>query len=60
MKEEIEKLKITNGSKFFNKLKQKDFPERDFYLCTKINKFDFVLKVKKDEEGNLYIDKVNT
>ena len=60
IEEEIEKLKITSGSKFFDKLKQKDFPERDFYLCTEINKFDFVLKVKKDEEGNLYMEKVNT
>ena len=59
MKEEIEKLKTTTGSKFFDKLKQKDFPERDFYLCTEINKFDFILKVKKDEKGNLYIEKVN-
>lgn len=59
MKEEIEKLKTTTGSKFFDELKQKDFPERDFYLCTEINKFDFILKVKKDEKGNLYIEKVN-
>ena len=58
MKEEIEKLKITTGSKFFDKLKQKDFPERDFYLCTEMNKFGFVLKVKKDEEENLYIEKL--
>lgn len=59
IEEEIEKLKITSGSKFFNKEKQKDFPERDFYLCTELDKFDFVLKVKKDEKGTLYIDKVN-
>lgn len=59
MKEEIEKLKTTTGSKFFDKLRQKDFPERDFYLCTEINKFDFILKVKKDEKENLYIEKVN-
>ncbi len=59
IEKEIEKLKTTSGSKFFDKLKQKDFPERDFYLCTEINKFDFVLKVKKDEEGNLYMEKVN-
>ena len=58
MKEEIEKLKITTGSKFFDKLKQKDFPERDFYLCTEMNKFGFVLKVNKDEEENLYIEKL--
>ncbi len=56
--EEIEKLKTTTGSKFFDKLKQKDFPERDFYLCTEVNKFDFVLKVKKEDKGNLYIEKV--
>ena len=31
MKEEIEKLKINTGSKFFDKLKQKDFPEGGFY-----------------------------
>ncbi len=60
LKEEIEKLKITSGSKFFNKLNQKDFPERDFYLCTEINKFDFVLNVKKDLKGNLYIEKINS
>lgn len=59
LEEEIEKLKTTSGYKFFNKLKQKDFPERDFYLCTEINKFDFVLKVKKDENGKLYIEKVD-
>jgi len=56
--EKIEKLKTTTGSKFFDKLKQKDFPERDFYLCTEVNKFDFVLKVKKDKKENLYIEKV--
>ena len=59
LKEEIQKLKTSSGSKFFNKLNQKDFPERDFYLCTEINKFDFVLKVKKDEKGNLYVEKID-
>lgn len=56
--EEIERLKTTSGSKFFDKSKQKDFPERDFYLCTEVNKFDFVLKAKKDKKENLYIKKV--
>ncbi len=59
LKEEIEKLKTSSGSKFFNKLNQKDFPERDFYLCTEINKFDFILEVKKDEKGNLYVEKID-
>ena len=59
LKEEIQKLKTSSGSKFFNKLNQKDFPERDFYLCTEINKFDFILEVKKDEKGNLYVEKID-
>lgn len=57
--EEIEKLKTTSGSKFFNELKQNDFPKRDFYLCTEINKFNFILKVEKDLKNNLYIKKID-
>ena len=59
LKEQINKLKTTTGSKFFNKLKQKDFPERDFYLCTEVNKFNFVLKVEKDKKGDMYIKKID-
>lgn len=59
LKEQINKLKTTTGSKFFNKLKQKDFPERDFYLCTELNKFNFILKVEKDEKGSMYIKKID-
>ena len=33
--------------------------KRDFYLCTEINKFDFILKVEKDEEGKRYIKKID-
>lgn len=57
--EEIEKLKTTSGSKFFNESSQNDFPKRDFYLCTEVNKFSFILKVKKDEKNNLYIEKID-
>ena len=59
LKEQINKLKTTTGSKFFNKLKQNDFPERDFYLCTEVNKFDFILNVEKDNKGNMYIRKID-
>lgn len=55
---EIEKLKTTSGAKFFDE-KQKDvFPEEDFYLSTEVNKFNFVLKVEKDNEGMNYIKKI--
>ena len=59
LNEQIDKLKATTGSKFFNKLKQNDFPKKDFYLCTEINKFDFILKVEKDKNGDMYIKKIN-
>lgn len=57
--EEIEKLKTTSGSRFFNKLKQNDFPKKDFYLCTEVNKFNFILKVQKDLKNNLYIERID-
>ena len=41
----IEALKLTTGAKFFDKSLQEVFPERDFYLSTDANKFDFVLKL---------------
>ena len=56
---EIEQLKFTSGSKFFDKEKQSVFPEKDFYLCTELNKFNFVLKVVKDSNGMNYIRKIN-
>ena len=55
---QITALRNTSGSKFFDKEKQKDFPERDFYLCTELNKFNFVLKIEKDEANNLYAQKI--
>ena len=51
----FEKLKTTSGAKFFIKSNQNDFPKRDFYLCTEVNKFNFILKVK----NNLYIEKID-
>ena len=54
----IENLKQSGGAKFFDKEKQDIFPEEDFYLCTKLNKFNFVLKVKQDENKINYIEKI--
>lgn len=57
---EIEKLKVTSGAKFFDKSQQEVFPEKDFYLSTDVNKFDFVLKLEKDDETGLdYITKID-
>ena len=59
LKEKIENLKLTSGAKFFNNSLQDVFPEKDFYLCTEVNKFNFVLKVNTDIKGGLYIEKID-
>lgn len=56
---EIQKLKETSGSKFFDPNQQDVFPEADFYLSTQVDKFNFVLKVEKDNEGMNYIKKID-
>ena len=44
---EIENLKNIAGKRFFDPKLQDIFPERDFYLATELNKFNFVLKLEK-------------
>ena len=56
--EEIKKLKTTSGAKFFDPTQQNVFPEKDFYLSTNVNNFNFVLKVVKDVSGD-YIEKID-
>lgn len=56
---EIEKLKETNGAKFFDVNQQDVFPKEDFYLSTEVNKFNFILKVEKDDSGMNYIKKID-
>lgn len=59
LNEEIEKLKLTSGSKFFSESMQDVFPKKDFYLCTEVNKFNFVLKVNSDIKDGLYIERID-
>jgi len=59
LEKEIENLKVTSGAKFFDKEQQEVFPEKDFYLSTEVNKFNFVLKLEKDKKTGLdYITKI--
>lgn len=51
IEEKVEELKRTSGKKFFEEEKQQVFPRKDFFLCTQLNKFDFVLKVEKSKDG---------
>lgn len=56
-KKEIEILKHTSGAKFFDPMQSEVFPEKDFYMCTIVDKFDFVLKLEC-ENGIQFMTKV--
>lgn len=58
MKTEIEKLKVTSGAKFFDKKQNDVFPENDFHMCTEVDKFNFVLRLKKADNGTNYMEKI--
>lgn len=47
----LENLKVTSGAKFFDPDQQDVFPERDFWLSTQVDQFDFVLRLKHNPDG---------
>ena len=51
----IERLKYTSGAKFFDPKQSDVFPREDFYMCTDADRFDFVLKLEKPENGLPYM-----
>lgn len=58
MESEIDSLRYTSGAKFFDKAQNDVFPEADFGMCTELDKFDFVLRLKKSEDGIDYMEKI--
>ena len=46
---EVERLKGTTGAKFFDHTQNDVFPKTDFFMCTEVDKFDFVMRL---EAGN--------
>lgn len=58
MEKEIESLKTTSGAKFFDKTQNDVFPEADFAMCTDLNKFNFVMRLKKSDDGIDYMEKI--
>ena len=54
----IEGLKTTRGKKFFDPARQSVFPESDFHYCVDVDKFDFVLRVEKNEDGLMAVKKI--
>ena len=45
----IERLRETDGKKFFDPARQHIFPEQDFWMCVEADRFDFAVRFKKDE-----------
>ncbi len=44
-------LRKDGGAHFFDPERQHIYPEADFHLCTQVDRFDFVLRVERDELG---------
>ena len=51
-------LRHLEGERFFNAQNQIQCPQRDFYLATTPNQFDFVLRAMPDERGFHNIQKI--
>lgn len=55
----ISSLKEGSGSRFFNPANLDFSPPTDFFLCTMLNRFDFVLKGEKRTDGNIDLMKID-
>lgn len=58
LKNEIESLKHTSGAKFFDPSQWEVFPHDDFTMCTDVDRFDFVLKLEKNEGELPYMKRI--
>lgn len=47
----IDRLRETDGKKFFDPARQQIFPERDFWMCVEADRFPFAVRFVKDEWG---------
>jgi len=53
----VERIRIGDGARFFAPEKQEWAPSADFDLCLALNRFDFVLKVERENDLN-YLRKI--
>jgi len=49
----INDLRHGAGSRFFNPRNIDHSPPTDFFLCTMVNRFDFILRAEKRNDGNI-------
>jgi 2-phosphosulfolactate phosphatase len=55
----IEDLKYTSGKRFFNPENLSFSPPTDFFLCTMVNRFNYVLKAVRRLDGNIDLEKID-
>ena len=53
--EKLKQLRYGGGSHFFDPDLKEVYPERDFWMCIDRNRFDFILRIAKDENGFLSV-----
>jgi 2-phosphosulfolactate phosphatase len=58
--ERIAGLKDKSGNRFFIPENMDFSPPTDFFLCTMLNRFDFVLKATKRSDGNIDLMRIDT
>lgn len=58
--EKIAGLRYTSGSRFFIPANIDFSPPTDFFLCTMLNRFDFVLKATKRSDGNIDLMRIDS
>jgi len=54
----VEQIRTGDGARFFSPEKQEWAPAADFDLCLSLNRFNFVLKVEKENDLN-YLRKID-
>jgi 2-phosphosulfolactate phosphatase len=59
LEDRIADLKNGSGKRFFDPVNIDFSPPTDFFLCTMINKFDFVLKATKRLDGNVDLMRID-
>ena len=59
MRGEIESLKYTSGAKFFDPVQNDVFPRDDFFMCTDLDRFNFVMRLERDSEGIGYMRRID-
>ena len=55
----IEDLKYSSGKRFFNPDNISFSPPTDFFLCTMVNRFNYVLKAVRRLDGNIDLEKID-